>query len=65
MIMTIKTFIYFIIIPLVILALDSINIKGVFKKNKTFQAKMLFGFIAMALSYLIVNFLFDVFTFYA
>ena len=63
--MTIKTIIYFAVIPCVILALDSINFKNAFKKNKEFQARLLYVFVAMALSYLVVNFLFDVFSFFA
>ena len=63
--MTIKTIIYFIVIPFVILALDSINFQNAFKKNKLFQARLLYVFVTMALSYLVVNFLLDVFTFYA
>jgi len=63
--MTIKTILYFIVIPFVILALDSINFKNVFKKNREFQARLLYVFLTMALSYLVVNFVFDVFNFFA
>ncbi len=62
--MTTKCLIYILIIPFSLLALDSINIQGVFKKNKYYQARLLYLFLAMALSYLVVNFLFDVFTSY-
>jgi len=63
--MTIKTLLYFVVIPFVILAIDSINFQNVFKKDKLFQARLLYVFVTMSLSYLIVNFLMDVFNFFA
>lgn len=59
--MTIKTILYLIILPFSILALDSININNVFKKNRYYQARILYMFLAMALSYLVVNFFYDFF----
>jgi len=50
-------------VPLALLSLDSINFQNVFKKNKNFQAKMLYIVLSMALSYLSVNFLYDFFMF--
>ena len=61
--MTIKTILYIIFVPFKLLALDSINIQNVFKKNKIFQAKMLYIILTMAISYLAVNFLYDFFEF--
>ena len=61
--MTIKTILYIIFVPFTLLALDSINIQNVFKKNKIFQAKMLYIILTMAISYLAVNFLYDFFEF--
>lgn len=60
--MTIKTILYIILVPFTLLALDSINIQNVFKKNKIFQAKMLYIILTMSISYLAVNFLYDFFT---
>ena len=59
--MTIKTILYVLIIPLSIWALDSINIQNVFKKNRYYQARLLYLFLSFALSYLVVNCLFDFF----
>lgn len=59
--MAIKTILYIIILPFSILALDSININNVFKKNRYYQARILYMFLAMALSYLVVNFFYDFF----
>lgn len=59
--MNVKLILYVVILPLSLYALDSINIENKFKKNKVYQARLLVLFLAMALSYLVVNFLFDVF----
>jgi len=59
--MTAKTILYLFITPLVIWALDSINITNVFKKNRYYQARALYLIIALSLSYLTVNFIYDFF----
>lgn len=59
--MNVKLILYIVILPLSLYALDSINVDNKFKKNKVYQARLLVLFLAMALSYLVVNFLFDVF----
>lgn len=59
--MTIKTILYIIVVPLSILALDSINMNGIFKKNRYYQARMFYLMISFGLSYLVVNFLYDFF----
>ena len=59
--MTIKAMLYIIILPFSFLAIESLNIQNVFKKNRYYQARILFMFLAMALSYLVVNFLYDFF----
>ncbi len=55
----IKLIIYVFIIPLVIFAMDSININSIFKKNKAYQARLFYILIVFGLSYLICNFLYD------
>ncbi len=55
----IKLIIYIFVIPLVIFAMDSININGIFKKNKIYQARLFYILIVFGLSYLICNFLYD------
>ena len=59
--MTIKTILYLVVTPLVIWALDSINITNVFKKNRYYQARALYLILSLSLSYLTVNFLYDFF----
>ena len=56
-----KGLLYAFITPLVMVALDSININNVFKKNKYWQSRILFIVVSLALSYLVVNFLYDFF----
>lgn len=58
-----KTILYIVVVVLSIWALDSINITNLFKKNRYYQARILYLFVAMALSYLVVNFLYDFFLF--
>lgn len=61
MTLSIKTILYILITPLVIWALDGININQIFKKNRVLQATTIYVFLAISLSYLVVNFLFDFF----
>ncbi len=55
----IKLVLYLITIPLVIFGIDSININGIFKKNKIYQARVFYILLVFGLSYLITNFLYD------
>ena len=57
--MLVKFLLYAFITPLVILALDSININQIFKKNKVFQARLFYFFLASSLIYLVTNFIYD------
>lgn len=61
--MGIKTILYILTMPTVIWALDAVNINAIFKKNRNFQATVFYIFIAMAITFLVVNFLFDFFTY--
>ena len=55
----IKLVLYVFVIPLVIFAMDSININGIFKKNRIYQARLFYILMVFGLSYLICNFLYD------
>ena len=59
--MKLKALLYLIAIPFSFLALDSININTIFKKNKVYQARLLYLFLVFSLSYLVVNFFYDFF----
>ena len=54
-----KIILYIFIVPLVIWSLDSLNINGIFKKNREYQARIFYMFLAFSLSYLVVSFLSD------
>ena len=54
-----KFLLYAFITPLVILSLDSVNINQIFKKNKVFQARLFYFFVALSLIYLVTNFIYD------
>ena len=59
--MNIKTILYLVSVPLIIWALDSINIQNLFKKNRYWQSRILYLIITISLSYLTVNFFYDFF----
>ena len=54
-----KLVIYIFVIPLVIFAMDSVNINGIFKKNRIYQARLFYILVVFGLSYLVCNFLYD------
>lgn len=54
--------IYVIMTILVIWSMDSININQIFKKNKIYQARLFYFFLAISLIYLVTNFVMDLFT---
>lgn len=50
---------YIIILPLVIWAVDGININSIFKRNRIYQARVIYIIIIFTLTYLTVNFMYD------
>lgn len=54
-----KFLLYIIILPLVIWAVDGININSIFKSNRIYQARVIYIIIIFALTYLTVNFMYD------
>ena len=61
MIINIKLILYIIVVPLAIFALDALNINKYFKKNRVFQARLLYLFLSFSLAYLFTNFVYDFF----
>lgn len=57
-----KFFVYVVVAILVIWAMDSININGIFKKNKVFQARIFYFLLGISMIYLITSFIMDLFT---
>jgi uncharacterized membrane protein YwzB len=56
-----KFFLYCVVTILVIWAMDSININGIFKKNRVLQARIFYFLLGISMIYLVTNFLWDLF----
>ncbi len=59
--MTIKAVLYILLVPFSLYALQSLNFDKFLKANKVTQARILVLFLALGISYLAVNFLYDFF----
>ncbi len=57
--MKIKFILYIIVGIFVIWSMDSININGIFKKNKIYQARLFYFFLTLSMIYLVTNFIYD------
>ena len=57
-----KFFVYVAVTILVIWAMDSVNINGIFKKNKIIQARVFYFLLGISLIYLVTSFIMDLFT---
>ena len=59
----VKVVLYVIVVPIVVFAMDSVNINAIFKKGKSnyYQARVMYMLLVMGLSYLVVNFVNDFF----
>ncbi len=57
-----KFFLYIFVTMLVIWAMDSININGIFKKNRVLQARIFYFLLGISMIYLVTSFLWDLFT---
>ena len=57
--MTIKTILYIICLPIVLWALDAININAIFKKNRYYQARLCYLLLTLIITYLLVSFIID------
>lgn len=57
-----KLLLYIFVVPLVVISMDSVNINALFKKGKSnyYHARLIYMFIVVSLSYLVVNFINDV-----
>ncbi len=61
--MNVKIILYILIIPLTVYILEGLNINHIFKKNRVLQATLFYLVCTICISYLTVNFLYDVFTY--
>lgn len=55
-----KFYLYVVVTFIVIWAMDSLNINGIFKKNRVYQARIFYFLLALALIYLVTNFICDI-----
>lgn len=58
-VMSAKYFIYILVGILVIWSFDSLNINSLFKKNRVLQARVLYFMLALSMTYLVTNFIWD------
>jgi len=56
-----KALVYILITILTIWALNGVNFEKIIKKNKIYEARVLYLLVSMSISYLVVNFLYDFF----
>ena len=61
--MNVKIILYIVIIPLTIYILEGLNINHIFKKNRVLQASLFYLICTICISYLTVNFLYDIYTY--
>ena len=59
--MQVKFFLYLFVTVLVIWSMDSININGIFKKNRVYQARSFYFLLGLAMIYLVTNLIYDFF----
>lgn len=59
--MNIKTILYVLFIPLITWLVSSLKIDHLFKKGSTNQIKIFYFIISLIISYLLVNFVFDIY----
>ena len=57
----IKAGLYIIILPFTIWMMEGLDLNKIFKQGRVVQARVLYLMFAIALTYLIVNFLYDFF----
>ena len=57
--MNIRFYLYFLVVPLTIWTLLSLNLEQYFKKGHVNQIKTFYILLTFAISYLVVNFLYD------
>lgn len=59
--MSVKVYIYLLVSILVFFGFDSLNINGIFKKNKIWQARVFFFLLALSMIQLVSTFIFDIY----
>ncbi len=60
-ILTGKFFLYILVSIFVIWSMSSLNINGIFKKGKVYEARVFYFFLGLSVIYLVTNCIYDVF----
>ena len=56
-----KLVLYVILFPLTIWAMEGLDLNRLFKQSRIIQARIMYLMLVMSISYLVVNFLYDLF----
>ena len=59
-----KVFLYILILPIVIWAIECLKLDHIFKSGRVFKIRVFYILISFALTYLVVNCLYDFSTFF-
>ncbi len=59
--MTAKFLLYILVSLFVIKAMDGVNINSFFKKNRVIEARIIYFFLCISLTYLVTNFFYDLY----
>ena len=55
----IKTILYIFSLIMTIWAMDGLDLNRFFKQNRVYQARLIYLMLAMSISYLVTNFIYD------
>ena len=55
----VKLTVYFIVFIISLWTIDGLNLNNLFKQGRVLQARILYLFFAMSISYLVTNFIYD------
>ena len=57
----IKAILYIVFLPFIIWVMEGLDLNKIFKQSRVIQARFMYLLIAMSITYLTVNFLYDFF----
>lgn len=55
----IKIFIYILVFLVVLYSIEGLNINKLFKQSRVYQARLVYIFITISITYLVTNFVYD------
>ena len=56
-----KIALYLIILPITVWSMDGLNLNGLFKQSRVYQARLIILLLSIGITYLAVNFFYDFF----